>query len=425
MANNTVYPYGTDGQLPASIGIINDLTTGGADKALSAEMGKQLNEVLGTMKSVPRANTTTNAVISKADGSIVSAGVPSAYVADFAFDGVGTPYASGRIGVSLTTCMVAYFNAGGTFLGYEIASSGTGTNIVDYKLTPPAGTSKIRVGGNDSLGGVVSLTVLVEDTLIDKVNDLEKEVGQGALSLMTYNIGHFSGGVSPNSTITSSDYVAKVNAFRALLSDEAPDIYGVVEYSVIFGKDTDNQNVNTKDALFGLATTQFESSQLHYACYALFANRLPIYNVQINDFECLENETITHTSVIEAQDYRYISADLYAFGVDIKLVVTHFAFDQNRPGVLQQKQLEELMTVYDGSPYVLIMGDFNYNVEDMQATVTAAGYAMANEGQYKTVPSAEKGRLDNILVKGLQIVATKMITSNLSDHNPLLARITK
>lgn len=42
MANKTVYPYGTDGQLPSSIGIINDLETGGADKALSAEAGKLL-----------------------------------------------------------------------------------------------------------------------------------------------------------------------------------------------------------------------------------------------------------------------------------------------------------------------------------------------------------------------------------------------
>lgn len=40
MANQTVYPYGTNGSLPSSIGIINDLTTGGADKALSAEQGK-------------------------------------------------------------------------------------------------------------------------------------------------------------------------------------------------------------------------------------------------------------------------------------------------------------------------------------------------------------------------------------------------
>ena len=46
MTNQTVYPYGTEGSLPSSIGIINDITTGGADKALSAEMGKQIGDVL-------------------------------------------------------------------------------------------------------------------------------------------------------------------------------------------------------------------------------------------------------------------------------------------------------------------------------------------------------------------------------------------
>ena len=40
MSNTTVYPFGTGGSLPASIGIVNDMTTGGADKALSAEQGK-------------------------------------------------------------------------------------------------------------------------------------------------------------------------------------------------------------------------------------------------------------------------------------------------------------------------------------------------------------------------------------------------
>lgn len=42
MANQTIYPFGPDGSLPESIGIINDLTTGGVDKALSAEMGKSI-----------------------------------------------------------------------------------------------------------------------------------------------------------------------------------------------------------------------------------------------------------------------------------------------------------------------------------------------------------------------------------------------
>lgn len=46
MANKTVYPYGTEGSLPSSIGLINDLQTGGVDKALTAEQGKVIGDVL-------------------------------------------------------------------------------------------------------------------------------------------------------------------------------------------------------------------------------------------------------------------------------------------------------------------------------------------------------------------------------------------
>lgn len=46
MANSTVYPFGPGGQLPSNIGIINDLVTGGVDKALSAQMGVEINQLL-------------------------------------------------------------------------------------------------------------------------------------------------------------------------------------------------------------------------------------------------------------------------------------------------------------------------------------------------------------------------------------------
>ena len=44
MANNTIYPYGVGGYAPSGNGIVNDLSTGGADKALSAAMGKKLRQ---------------------------------------------------------------------------------------------------------------------------------------------------------------------------------------------------------------------------------------------------------------------------------------------------------------------------------------------------------------------------------------------
>lgn len=53
MANQTVYPYGTGGELPVNIGIIDDLTTGGADKALSAQQGVVIrNSIYDTWDSI-------------------------------------------------------------------------------------------------------------------------------------------------------------------------------------------------------------------------------------------------------------------------------------------------------------------------------------------------------------------------------------
>lgn len=57
MANKTVYPYGTNGSLPSSIGLVNDLITGGANKALTAQQGVALKELIGET-SITGAGTT-------------------------------------------------------------------------------------------------------------------------------------------------------------------------------------------------------------------------------------------------------------------------------------------------------------------------------------------------------------------------------
>lgn len=52
MANKTVYPYGTGGSLPSSIGLIDDFYTGGVDKALTAEAGKRLFNETHTITTI-------------------------------------------------------------------------------------------------------------------------------------------------------------------------------------------------------------------------------------------------------------------------------------------------------------------------------------------------------------------------------------
>ena len=73
MANRTVYPYGTDGSLPSSIGLVNDLKTGGVDKALTAEMGKEIGEEIdGVAKSVFLAASERDGLgISDEDGNVI------------------------------------------------------------------------------------------------------------------------------------------------------------------------------------------------------------------------------------------------------------------------------------------------------------------------------------------------------------------
>ena len=75
MANQTVYPYGTGGSLPSSIGIVNDFKTGGADKALSAEAGKDFyQEVFGSPESVDLSGATVLTGIITAEGKWASTG---------------------------------------------------------------------------------------------------------------------------------------------------------------------------------------------------------------------------------------------------------------------------------------------------------------------------------------------------------------
>lgn len=71
MANTTVYPYGTGGSLPSSIGIINDLVTGGADKALAAEQGVILNGKIDELSEGASQNYTAGKYLGNTPSGIV------------------------------------------------------------------------------------------------------------------------------------------------------------------------------------------------------------------------------------------------------------------------------------------------------------------------------------------------------------------
>ena len=568
MANKTVYPYGTGGSLPTSIGLINDLKTGGVDKALTAEQGKVLNEEINGEPSV--ILTVNDSDLSSCGGSIrysdntwVSAngyygalidvasyrgkdckiylGDGSGDHFDYAFvvsgfsKNTAVQYASGYSsivsssqnvlvtipdnaaylyvymvspGVVYTPKKVEIIDYSGgirqeiedvyndidgiilTINGNNLVSCGGTINnenkwyqssnyygaIIDvseyvgekvqiirnqqYSVTytfltagpswgnTPSyatGYSRVKYGDevvvtipNDavylyvymnSTGTIYtpsSITIMDHNSVGGKIYDLQEKhseeralircIAPRKIRVVSYNIGHFSGGSSKNSSITSSNYESKLALYKATVSQLGADVMGLCEYSEIFGTNTNNQQVKAKDVLFGSFIPTIIGEQSNYSCNAIFTKTV-VDNVTSQQYECNQDAVITHTSLIEAKDYYFIESDLYVHGERVRLVMTHLAFDSNYPGVLQGNQINELITRYASEERVILMGDWNVSEFSEFSAFTNAGYSLANDGTFLTYNGTRA--LDNIVVKGLRISNPGMITTTgQSDHYP-------
>lgn len=188
MANSTVYPYGTEGQLPTGIGIINDLTTGGADKALSAEMGKDLGTVTGALSFGIRTRDKDDALLNyKRNSSGYVTRVQLIYLVRYAPASVQASCSSGK-GVSvnvydtLEKARAAGSNYIETLTSYDYTASVNGTQTkAGYLCIQLAKTS-----GNFSASDIAtylantSVTITEPDgadgevpALIDRVRALE------------------------------------------------------------------------------------------------------------------------------------------------------------------------------------------------------------------------------------------------------------
>jgi len=180
MANQTVYPYGTGGSLPSSIGIVNDLTTGGADKALSAEAGKELNSELygGTVSKT------------KADASIVRvfAGVESPNGTRIRVilpikngESVSASCNLGKgVAASIYSTYNACLNAGNNYLqtiSYTYVSSLNGTSNYDgYLCVSLAKSDDTAFSDAEMATYVAALQLTVSRTVVGDINEIKEEL---------------------------------------------------------------------------------------------------------------------------------------------------------------------------------------------------------------------------------------------------------
>lgn len=140
MANTTVYPYGTDGQLPSNIGLVNDPYTGGADKALTAEVGKQMYQMIlqhsDTYGEIPPYIAYgSSKTVEASTGNVVTSSSSNSYVNEFKIDLVNNDYLGsyGFGGGQTTIYTLNYYDNEYNYLGGAVINP-SGLPAMSYTL---------------------------------------------------------------------------------------------------------------------------------------------------------------------------------------------------------------------------------------------------------------------------------------------------
>lgn len=219
-----------------------------------------------------------------------------------------------------------------------------------------------------------------------------------------WNIGHFSLGKAPDTTISTDEAESMASKYNELLDSVNADILGICEFSPTFSVNGDK----TSSLLFNNYPFQCIGSKYSYNCNAIFS-RAKLFNSNVEFFkQCVQ------------QRY-YIESRLIINMHDVYFVETHLDWNQGTMGKgSRTEQINELVNKYKDHPYVIICGDMNSAVDELQPFIEN-GFSLANGGElgtYFTSPSSNpKHAIDHIITKGCRILSFDVIQNSfLSDH---------
>jgi endonuclease/exonuclease/phosphatase family metal-dependent hydrolase len=260
------------------------------------------------------------------------------------------------------------------------------------------------------------------DKILYKRNSENVRGYYDSLIITQWNIGHFSGGSNPNSTIKPDNFSQAIQNYKDLFDRTNSDICSINEYSVDIGCDSQGYRYKAHETLFANFENFYIGNQRNYSCNAIFSH-LALDNVQLVEYMCNMTAKITHTNLISATDYYFIESTIHVNGIEIKLVSTHLAFDQNNTEIALY-QIEELIDRYRNDDYVILCGDWNISNVSVFDPFLAADYQLANHGKFGDfITYGNNSILDNVIVKGLTISEVELVNSQLSDHKPLVVTL--
>lgn len=241
----------------------------------------------------------------------------------------------------------------------------------------------------------------------------KRQLNDESAIVATWNIGHFSKGSKPYSLISSSNFKKKITEYRSFVYDSInADILCINEYDEFFCKDSTGYVELTEKVLFDGYKNRKVFTKNTYVCNAMFANR-KLKNAKMHD---IEYNQIAKKDMPRIVWHYFVFSDIIIAGKRVKIVCTHLV---NRAPEHCNNQIKELISLCKAFDRVIICGDFNTT---NYTQFKEAGYKLANDGSIITFPSNSRA-LDNIIVKGLNITDVRVVKNALSDHYPLVCRI--
>ena len=243
-----------------------------------------------------------------------------------------------------------------------------------------------------------------------------------SFTLAIWNIGNFSNGAKAHSTIdiTQNPNIGR-EYYDFINKTINPDVMVLNEYDDVFFKDRNGKEIYADSILFNNFRYRFIGPRW-WKCNAIFS-KYKIDNLD-NDKEIVRYFT-SHKAIkddikVSKRKTYYLETTMEVRGSRIKIVVVHIDHSQTISGIYQQAQIAELVEKYKNEKQVIICGDFNtHNLSKFKDS----GFHVANNGSFKTYPL--KGHaIDNIVYKGVIVSKVHMLSTNLSDHNPLMCTIT-
>lgn len=442
MASNTIYPYGTGGQLPSGIAVVNDTTTGGADKALAAEQGKVLRGIIGEGFFV-NAQPIDISVLTTQNCSL--GGSAKWYYNGSVGKHKAVPVTPGK------TYIMEMKSGTESFYGFVTASYSppyAKNDAIPYvssendRYSISIGERKSVVAPNDAAyliintvtGGGTSIaweiSVLEQGQsqkgTVEEEIDAVKNMAQGNLAKFRFahwNVGHFTyyddkqGSSTPD--IPAADSDAMAIRYKKIINEVDADILCICEDDPNF----DAAGNTSIDKLYYKFPIRYQGTKYNYMCASIYSV-LPLTVSSVSE--------VKYSQTVQANRY-YKLMVAQINGKTVKIAETHLETNTGSGAQARAAQIQQLINAFANDDYVILAGDFNCSpVSDVDPFI-AAGYEMANHGYigdlvtyhghlspYNQLP------LDMICTKGFRISNIRVNEGafDLSDHAAISCDLT-